>query len=209
MTTLTAATPHTQNASATYRRMSTLLLGAGIIQFFGGAAAAALGGEYASRTASTFLSAGWGIGWTLIGFALVAMTATPMAGERAGRRLPFIPFAGALCYAAAEIWWVANLTVGGRTARAIEGDAAVALLPAGALLGAAGMVVTGIAVVRARRWTGWRRYAPLIVGLYPFVAMFGFVIVTGGPNLFAVVGWSLPWILVGVAARIEAGLREA
>jgi hypothetical protein len=203
MTTLTAATPHTHHASDAYRRLSTLLLGAGVIQLAGGATTMALGGEYASRTASTFLSAGWGVGWTLIALALLTMTRTSMAGERTGRHLPFIPFAGAVCYVAAEIWWVWNLTVGGRTAEAIEEDAAVALLPAGALLGAAGMVVTGVAVVRARRWTGWRRFAPLAAGLYPFVAMFGFVIVTGGPNLLAIVGWSLPWIAVGVAAAVE------
>jgi hypothetical protein len=204
MTMLTAAMPHTRNDSGAYRRLSTLLLGAGTVQLAGGLTTAAPGGEYASRTASTWLSAGWGTGWALIALALLTMAGTSMAGERAGRRLPLIGLAGAVCYVAAESWWVWSLTVGGRTAEAIEGDAAVVLLPAGALLGAVGMVVTGIAVIRARRWTGWRRFAPLAAGLYPFVAMFGFVIVTGGPNLFAVVGWSLPWIAVGLAAAVEA-----
>jgi hypothetical protein len=204
MTTLTAAMPHTRSASGAYRRMSTLLLIAGTVQFAGGMTTIALGGEYASRTASTFLSAGWGIGWMLIGVALLTMTRTSMAGERAGTRLPLIPFAGAVCYVAAEIWWVWNLTAGGRTAEDIEGDPAVFLLPAGALLGAVGIVVTGIAVARARQWTGWRRLAPPMAGLYPFVAMFGFVIVTGEPNVLAIAGWSLPWILVGLAAAVEA-----
>jgi hypothetical protein len=186
--------------------MSTLFLIAGTVQFGGGLTTIALGGEYASPTASTIFSVGWGIGWTLIGLALLTMARTSAAGGRAGRRLPLIPFVGAVCYVAAEVWWVWNLTAGGRTAEDIEGDAAVFLLPAGAFLGAAGMVVTGIAVLRARRWTGWRRFAPLVAGLYPFVAMFGFVIVTGGPNALAIVGWSLPWLLVGLAAAAEARL---
>jgi hypothetical protein len=184
--------------------MSRLLVCAGAIQLSCGATTLVLGGEYASRTASTIFSVGWGVGWALVGLAMVTMTRTAVAGDRAGRRVPLIPLAGALCYVAAEIWWVANLTLGGRTAQAIEGDAAVVLLPAGALFGAAGMVATGIAVARARRWTGWRRFAPLVAGLYPFGAMFGFVAVAGEPNHLAIIGWSLPWILFGAAARAES-----
>jgi hypothetical protein len=203
MTSITAAAPRTTDA-AMYRRMSRLLLGAGAGQLIGGVMMLALGGEYASRTAATIFSIGWGVGWVLIGLALLSMTRTAVAGDRAGRLLPLIPSIGAASYVLAEIWWVANLTVGGRTAEAIEGDPVVFLLPAGALLGAVGMVVVGVAVVRARRWMGWRRFAPLLAGVYPIVAMFGFVAVTGSPNAPAVVGWSLPWLLFAAAAAAES-----
>ena len=151
MTSITAAAPRTTDAPM-YRRMSRLLLGAGAAQLIGGVLMLALGGEYASGRAATLFSVGWGVGWALIGLALVSMTRTAVAGDRAGRLLPLIPSIGAASYVLAEIWWVANLTVGGRTAEAIEGDPVVFLLPAGALLGAVGMVVVGVAVIRARRW---------------------------------------------------------
>jgi hypothetical protein len=45
------------------------------------------------------------------------------------------------------------------------------LLPLGALSSAIGLLLTGIAVLRAGQWQGWTRWAPLLVGLYPLVVM--------------------------------------
>ncbi|HEY0470951.1 MAG TPA: hypothetical protein VGD34_04780 [Kribbella sp.] len=62
------------------------------------------------------------------------------------------------------------------------------------------LVVAGIAVHRAKLWTGWQRYLPLILGIYVFVPLtpgiFGpFVVarlvITGWMALFAVLGWAL------------------
>jgi O-antigen ligase len=36
----------------------------------------------------------------------------------------------------------------------------------GTLISAVGLLVAGVTTVRARRWTGWRRYAPLAVGVW-------------------------------------------
>jgi hypothetical protein len=41
------------------------------------------------------------------------------------------------------------------------------LLPLGALVTAVGMTLVGIAVLRAKRWGGWQRFAPLLAGVYP------------------------------------------
>lgn len=73
------------------------------------------------------------------------------------------------------------------------------LLPLGALVTAVGMTLVGISALRARRWESWQRYVPLIVGLYPFVAMFPFILVTNEPSRLAIAGWGLPWLLLGYA----------
>jgi hypothetical protein len=62
------------------------------------------------------------------------------------------------------------------------------------------LVVAGIAVLRAKVWTGWQRYLPLALGIYVFVPLtpgiFGpFVVarlvITGWMAVFAVFGWAL------------------
>ena len=78
------------------------------------------------------------------------------------------------------------------------------LVPLGALLTGVGMVLAGIAVVRARRWAGWRRYVPLAAGLYPFVAMFPVLALTGTPPGPAIALWGLLWLLLGLALQAEA-----
>jgi hypothetical protein len=63
-----------------------------------------------------------------------------------------------------------------------------------------GMVVAGVAVSRAGRWTGWQRWLLLVAGVYVFVpmtpAIFGpFVLarlaITGWMLLFAALGWAI------------------
>jgi hypothetical protein len=73
------------------------------------------------------------------------------------------------------------------------------LLPLGALITAVGMTLVGIAVLRGRRWGGWQRFTPLVVGVYPFVVMFPFIFITDEPNVLAIAGWGLTWCLLGYA----------
>jgi len=47
-----------------------------------------------------------------------------------------------------------------------EGLAAIALFLLGTLCSAGGFIVAGVAVVRAGRWTSWRRYSVLPVGIW-------------------------------------------
>ena len=65
----------------------------------------------------------------------------------------------------------------------VQGSDDALFVPLGALLTGVGMLVAGAAVVRARRWAGWRRYLPLAAGAYPFVAMFPLLALTGAPPL--------------------------
>jgi hypothetical protein len=73
------------------------------------------------------------------------------------------------------------------------------LQPLGAVITAVGMTLVGIAVLRTRRWGGWQRFTPLLVGVYPFLVMFPFVIITDDANILAISGWGLPWFLLGYA----------
>lgn len=73
------------------------------------------------------------------------------------------------------------------------------LLLVGALVTAVGMTLVGVAVLRANRWRGWKRYTPLLAGAYPFVAMFPFIFISGEPSMLAVTVWGLPWLLFGYA----------
>ncbi len=81
------------------------------------------------------------------------------------------------------------------------------LLPLGALVTAVGMTLVGVAVLRANRWRGWQRYAPLVAGVYPLVAMFPLIFVTGEPSMLAIAIWGLPWLALGYA-RYSTSTRE-
>jgi hypothetical protein len=72
------------------------------------------------------------------------------------------------------------------------------LLPMGALMTGIGMTITGVEVLTSKSWIDIYRYAPLIVGLYPFLVMFPLVIVTGHPDLTAIMCWGIPWLLLSI-----------
>ncbi|MBA2691523.1 MAG: hypothetical protein H0U65_03390 [Rubrobacter sp.] len=79
------------------------------------------------------------------------------------------------------------------------------LLPIGAVITAVGMTLVGISVLRARRWSGWRRYMPLVVGVYPFVAMFPLIAVMSEPSFLSIALWGIPWTLLGLAMWSSRG----
>lgn len=75
--------------------------------------------------------------------------------------------------------------------------------PVGALLVGVGMLTLGIVMFVARALTGWRRMAPLFVGLYyvvmiPFQIVF-FIVPNGEPSSLLLGLWSITWILFGYA----------
>lgn len=78
------------------------------------------------------------------------------AGEPTGfgakKNFLFVPIAGAVSYLL-SIWVV------------------LPFAPMGAVLNGLGMILVGVASLRANIWMGWKRYVPLIVGLFPFVCM--------------------------------------
>lgn len=185
-------------------RIGRLLSAAVVAQVAGWTLTVALGGERDSQVGAAMGSIGWGVGWSLICVALLLLARGRLAGDGAGRRLPFIAVAGGVCYLLAEAWWTINLLLLDRTTAELERTPAVVLLPAGAGLGALGMIATGVAVARSRRWQGWHRWTPLLVGVYPFVGMFPVAAIAGAPVVLSVIGWSLTWLPFAVAALREA-----
>ena len=67
-----------------------------------------------------------------------------------------------------------------------------------------GMIGVGIAVLLSKRWQSWHSFMPLLCGLYPFVVLLPALIVSGGINFYALAGWSLLLLLLGVALWQEA-----
>lgn len=61
----------------------------------------------------------------------------------------------------------------------------------------AGMVLAGVGVLRAGRWTGPGRFLPLITGLY-VIPLTG-VIIAGRAQLAALTGYSVLWLLLGLS----------
>lgn len=83
----------------------------------------------------------------------------------------------------------------------------------GALLSGLGMFIFGIAALVARQMSAWRRFAPLLVGLYyvimiPIQVMF-FIIPNGAPSEALLGGWGLTWALLGYAIYSTVHQRRA
>ena len=78
------------------------------------------------------------------------------------------------------------------------------LFPLAPVSSAGGILLTGIAVLRAKRWQGWPRWMPLITGIYPFIFMFPFVAVTGETLDIAIGFWGLVRLALGLAIRAQA-----
>ena len=82
----------------------------------------------------------------------------------------------------------------------------------GALLSGVGMLPLGIAALLARRLHGWRRFAPLLVGVYyvlmiPIQIMF-FIGPNGEPSALLLGAWGLTWALLGYSLYSTGQSRE-
>lgn len=96
-----------------------------------------------------------------------------------------------------ELYIIANLEVGGM------------LLGVSALLQGLGLLLAGIAVMRTGQWRGWQRWTPLTCGLYTFLVLIpALAISPDGYNAWALVGWQIPFALLGLALY-QHGLSSA
>lgn len=66
-----------------------------------------------------------------------------------------------------------------------------------------GMVVVGIAILLARRWTGWHRLIALACGLYVPVVLIPAFAIAGGPSFPALAGFGACYLLLGIAMQAE------
>lgn len=138
------------------------------------------------------------------------------AGYRVWEALLLVGVVGLAWSGAAGAGWLGRIGLGlaflGRTSfllgelrSFIQGSDDGLFVPLGALVTGLGMLLVGIATVRARRWGGWHRIMPLLTGLYPFVAMFPILAITGEPPAPMIALWGLLWLLLGLALHAEAG----
>ena len=74
------------------------------------------------------------------------------------------------------------------------------LYPVGGILQLLGGLLTGIAVVTAKRWDGWQRYAPLLQGVY-YLMLFLLLIVgsSEGPSQLGESLWQVTWFITSLA----------
>jgi hypothetical protein len=121
--------------------------------------------------------------------------------------------------AAIGIWIIAVAAIVLAQALGVFGVTAVFLLPIGGVGQILGSVLTSVAVWRAGRWTGWRRFAPAIWTVYFFVTIGAAVaaipflsIPAAAPNPAAPSPpvealWQAAWFLLSLALYIEAGRK--
>jgi len=87
-------------------------------------------------------------------------------------------------------------------------DAAVLFYSTSTLALMLGPILAGMAIVRAGRWDGWRRYTVLATGLFiPLILVPAFALPGYGPN-FAIGAWGICWLLVGLALRQRPATAE-
>lgn len=83
-------------------------------------------------------------------------------------------------------------------------SAAVTLFGIATLALAVGLILAGVAALRARRRDGWRRFTPLACGLFiPLVLLPSFAL-PGLASNYAIGLWGVCWLLLGLALRAEA-----
>lgn len=81
--------------------------------------------------------------------------------------------------------------------------AVMVLFPVSTVMIGVGMLVAGVGVLRARRWSGPSRFVPLLCGMYP-LAMIPIFAILGGPNFLVLAGQGVCWALLALAPRASA-----
>ncbi len=72
-----------------------------------------------------------------------------------------------------------------------------------------GMLIGGMAVARAGHWSGWTRFAPLVMGAYPFLLIVPVFAATGArPPDVIIAGWGATIAAVGVAMATHRAPAE-
>lgn len=162
-----------------------------VVQFRLGLFDHSAGGAYFAHQVVAMAAVG------LIVAALWLLARARIAGDGRYARTVLALFAGG---------WLLILLGGSSNLASGDGTGPLAtvgqVLPAvgGSLNGLTGLL-SGIAVARAGRLPGWRRWSVLVYALYYFIVLWLPVALTGQPpSMLPEVGWGLAWILVGVAA---------
>jgi hypothetical protein len=100
----------------------------------------------------------------LVAAGLLGFARSGAAGAgRVARLGPLVAVAGTVVLVVAEL---ASIPIADQRMDETGPGVVGAAFGVGTLISAVGLLVAGATTVRARRWTGWRRYAPLAVGVW-------------------------------------------
>jgi hypothetical protein len=130
----------------------------------------------------------WASLHALVFFGVLGFARSGLAGKSRGARVGvFLALAGTALLFVGELASIAvrNQQVDGTGAELVGAIFAVAIV-----LSAVGFLASGVATVRARLWRGWRRYAPLGVGIWA-TALLGLNMTKALPTAVAVYGLCL------------------
>lgn len=135
---------------------------------------------------------------TLVLVGVIGLARSGAAGEgwlgRVGLGIALLASALFLPF---EVLVAVNLELGG------------ALLGICALAQGLGLLLAGIAVLRAGRWSSWHRFTPLSCGLYTFLVLIpALALSPEGYNAWALAGWQIPFALLGVALYQQGAAPE-
>ena len=151
-------------------------------------AADGTGGFYATETA-------WLVVHLLILLGLVGLVRSDAVGDLGWGAKGFLVAIGGRV-----IFWAAEV------AAIVVGRDELFVFPPAVILTGVGMTVGGFAVVRAGRWKGPLRFAPLAMGVYPFLAIFPVFAATGErPPDMVVAGWGVTMLAIGLAMATTYG----
>lgn len=126
---------------------------------------------------------------------LVLVGLLGLARGRVGRVGARIAVAGTAVLTVAEL---ASIPFAAQRMDEVGPGLVAATFGLGTVVSAAGFVTGGVAIVRARRWAGWRRYVLLVTGIWTAV-MLGLVATPALPVAVGVYGLLLTGVFVGLA----------
>jgi hypothetical protein len=80
------------------------------------------------------------------------------------------------------------------------------LYPVGGIFQLLGGLLVGAAVVTAKRWSSWQRYAPLLQGLYYLIVLFLPIVISNqSPSQLREALWQVTWFLTSLALFTNSG----
>lgn len=173
------------------------------------------------REQSPILLAGW---CTIVGAVLTFLLGIPLASFQNQTPLPvWIPALNAISHLLflVGVIGLARTGAAGRSLLATGGlaltlfglvvvtvaefismvnmETAILFFSSATLLMMVGLILLGIAVLRARRWTSWARFMPLTCGLFVLLVMLPSFALPGLASNYAIGFWGVCWLFLGVA----------